>query len=148
MEIYQRQNKWKEALKCLERLRKLEPDDMVVKVSFIELLMELRPNDPSVFRRVVHMTEGVENDSEIHAALLLYKAKALRRLNLKEAARDVLTKALRRKKNRSNELLHALRYERALVYEALGQHKRARSELEKLYAEASDYEDVAARLGL
>jgi len=29
-----------------------------------------------------------------------------------------------------------------------GQHKRARSELEKLYTEAPDYEDVAARLGL
>ncbi|MBW1717256.1 MAG: hypothetical protein JRH08_15315 [Deltaproteobacteria bacterium] len=77
------------------------------------------------------MTEGVENDSEIHAALLLYKAKALRRLNLKEAARDVLTKAVRRKKDRSDDLLRALRYERALVYEDLGQHKRARSEFEK-----------------
>ena len=77
------------------------------------------------------MTEGVENDSEIHAALLLYKAKALRRLNLKEAARDILTKTIRRKKNRSNDLLRALRYERALVYEDLGAHKRARSELEK-----------------
>jgi len=76
------------------------------------------------------MTEGVENESEIHAALLLYKAKALRRLNLKEAAREVLTKALRLKKNRSEELLHALRYERALTYEDLGQRKRARFELE------------------
>ena len=76
------------------------------------------------------MTEGVENESEIHAALLLYKAKALRRLNLKEAAGDVLSKVLRRKKDRSDDLLYALRYERALAYEDLGQHKRARSELE------------------
>ena len=131
VEIYQRQKKWKDALDCLNKLRRLEPDDMVVRLSFIELLMELQPNDLSVFRRVVHMTEGVENESEIHAALLLYKAKALRRLNLKEAARDVLTRAIRRKKDRSNDLLRALRYERALVYEDLGQHKRARSELEK-----------------
>jgi len=130
VEIYQRQKKWKDALDCLNKLRRLEPDDVVVKLSFVELLMELRPNDPSVFRRVVHMTEGVENESEIHAALLLYKAKALRRLNLKEASRDILTKTLRGKKNRSDELLHALRYERALVYEDLGQHIRARFELE------------------
>ena len=94
------------------------------------------------------MTEGVENESEIHAALLLYKAKALRRLNLKEAARDVLTKALRRKKDRSDELLRALRYQRALVYQDLGQHKRARSEPEKRYAEVPDYEDVVERLGM
>jgi hypothetical protein len=39
-------------------------------------------------------------------------------------------------------------YERALVYEDLGKPRRARAELEKIYAEAPDYEDVAARLGL
>ncbi|GAB4335853.1 MAG: hypothetical protein Kow0089_05790 [Desulfobulbaceae bacterium] len=55
---------------------------------------------------------------------------------------------MRRKKGRSEELFWALRYERALVYEKLGQRRRARSELEKLYAEDPDYEDVAARLGL
>ena len=59
-----------------------------------------------------------------------------------------MTGALRRKKGRSEELLRALRYERALVYDDLGQRRRARSEFEKLYAEDPDYEDVAARLGL
>ncbi len=39
-------------------------------------------------------------------------------------------------------------YKRALVYEDLGQRRRARSELEKLYAEGQDYEDVATRLGI
>ena len=76
------------------------------------------------------------------------KAKALRNLKLFVAARDVLTKALRRKKGRSDELLRSLRYERALVYENLGQRKRSRNELEKLYAKAPDYEDVAIKLGL
>ncbi len=61
---------------------------------------------------------------------MLYKANALRRLNLKDTARDILTKTLRRTKNRSDDLLRALWYDRALVYEDLGQHKRARSELE------------------
>jgi len=42
----------------------------------------------------------------------------------------------------------ALRYERALVYEEMGQRKRARKEFEKLYADDPDYGDVAARLGL
>ena len=62
--------------------------------------------------------------------------------------RDTLTAALRRKKGRSEELFKALRYKRALVYEDLGQHRRSRSELEKLYTEAPDYDDVAERLGL
>jgi len=59
-----------------------------------------------------------------------------------------LTSTLRRKKGRSEDLLRALRYERALVYEGLGQRRRARRALEKLYAESPDYEDVAERLGL
>lgn len=120
----------------------------MIKLSLAELLMEAGGDDRNVCRKVVRLAEGLENESEVHAALLLYKAKALRRLNLKDAARDVLTKALRRKKDRSDDLLRALRYERALVYEEMGLHKRARSELEKIYAEAPDYEDVAERLGL
>ena len=78
----------------------------------------------------------------------MYKARALRGLGLLDAARETLTDALRRKKGRSEELLRALRYERALVYEDLGKLRRARAELEKLYAEAPDYGDVETRLGL
>ena len=48
----------------------------------------------------------------------------------------------------SDELLQALRYERILVYEELGEQKRMRQELEKLYADSPDYEDVAQRLEL
>ena len=43
----------------------------------------------------------------------------------------------------SPALLRALRYERALVYEGLGQHARARAGLGRLYAEDADYEDVS-----
>jgi lipoprotein NlpI len=69
-------------------------------------------------------------------------------LGLFDAAGETLVDALRKKADRPDELLRALRYERALVYEALGKKRISRSELEKLYAEAPDYEDVAARLGL
>lgn len=132
VEIYQRQKKWRNAIECFEGLRRLEPDDLVIRLSLAELLMEARSDDRNVCRRVVRLAEGVENESEIHAALLLYKAKALRKLYLKEAARVVLTKALQRQKDRSDDLLQSLRYQRALVYEDLGQQKRARSELERL----------------
>lgn len=68
---------------------------------------------------------------------------------LEQVGGVVLVRAARGKvHHRSEELLRALRYERALVYEGLGQHRRARSELEKFYAEDPYYEDVAARLGL
>lgn len=148
VEVYQRQARWEDAIACLERLQRLEPDDVVVKLSLAELLLTARPGDKNVCRKIVRLSEGIENESPVHTALLLYKARALRGLGLPDAARETLTGALRRKKGRSEELLRALRYERALVYEDLGQRRRARSELEKLYAEDPDYEDVAARLGL
>lgn len=148
VEVYQRQERWEDAMACLERLRRLEPDDVVVKLSLAELLLLTRPGDKNACRKILRLAQGIGNETLVHTALLLYKAKALRGLGLLEAALDTLTAALRRRKNLSEELLRALRYERALVYEDLGQLKRARSELEKLYAETPDYEDVAARLGL
>ncbi|MDI7253429.1 MAG: tetratricopeptide repeat protein, partial [Actinomycetota bacterium] len=148
VEVYQRQERWEDAIACLERLRQLEPDDVVVKLSLAELLLTARPGDREACRKVVSLAEGIENQTPVHTALLLYKARALRGLGLLDAAQETLTSALRRKKDRSEELLRALRYERALVYEDLGRHRQARSELEKLYAEDPDYEDVAMRLGL
>ncbi len=129
-------------------MERLEPDDVVVKLSLAELLLTARPGNENVCRKVVRLASGLENETPVHTALLLYKARALRGLGLLIAARETLTAALRRKKGRSEELLRALRYERALVYEDLGKPRRARAELEKIYAEAPDYEDVAARFGL
>ena len=105
VEAYQEQRKWQEAIKCLNQLRKLEPDDVVVKLSIAELLLEAWPDDRNVCQRIVRLCEGVENETPIHTALLLYKAKALQGLGLLTAARDTLTLALRRKKERSDDLL-------------------------------------------
>ncbi len=148
VEVCQRQKRWQDAADCLHALRKLEPDDPVIRLSMAEVLLDAQPDDPAVCRHVVSLADGVENDSPVHAALMLYKARALRKLDLPDAARAILTKALRRKKGRSEDLLHALRYERALAYDESGKHSRAKKELEKLYADAPHYEDVAARLGL
>lgn len=148
VELYQRRERWDEAIACLKRLRELEPDDVVVKLSLAEVLLAAHPGGKGACHEVVRLSQGIDNESPVHAALLLYKARALRELGMPAAARDVLRSALRRKKGRSRELLLALRYERMLVYEDLGQRRRARAELERLYAEAPDYADVASRLGL
>ena len=144
-EVYQAQEKIPEAIACLERLQQRGPTDVVVKLSLAELLAE-NHSDRDTLQKVVKLTEGVKNESAVHAALLLYKAQALRGLGLLDGAADVLTATLRRQKDRPDELLRALRYERALVYEGQGQAKKARTEFEKIYAEDPHYEDVAARL--
>ena len=146
-EVHQHQRQWKQAAELLKQLYRRNKEDLVVRLSLAELAVEESGTKRSC-QTAVKLAEGVENRSEFHAALLMYKGVALHRLGLLPAARDALTAALRRKKDRSDQLLRAIRYERALVYEAMGQAKRARSELGRVYAEDPDYEDVAARLGL
>jgi len=148
VEIYQQQSRWHDAIQCLNQLQAMEPDDIVVKLLLAELLLAAYPNDQEACKQIVGFTQGIDNKTPTHAALLLYKARAMRALGLAEAAKQVLTIALRRRKGRSDELLHAIRYERALAYEQMGQYRRARSDLERIYAENPDYNDVAGRLGL
>jgi tetratricopeptide (TPR) repeat protein len=146
-EVHQHQRRWKQAAELLKQLYRRDKEDLVVRLSLAELAVEESGTKRSC-QTAVRLAEGVENRSEFHAALLMYKGVALHRLGLLAAARDALTAALRRRKDRSDQLLRAIRYERALVYEAMGQAKRARSELGRVYAEDPDYEDVATRLGL
>ena len=145
-EVHQHQGRPKDAIEDLKQIYHRDPEDVVVRLSLAELLVDEGGSKRNC-QTVVRLAEGIENDSEIHAGLLLYKAKALRKLGVLTAARETLSQTLRRTKGRSDELLRALRYERALVYDGLGWGKRYRKALEKLYAEDTDYEDVAERLG-
>ncbi len=87
VEAYQgQQQRWEDAIACLERLRRLEPDDVVVKLSLAELLLEASPGDRNVFRKVIRLAEGIENETPVHTSLLFYKAKALHGLGLLDAA--------------------------------------------------------------
>ena len=146
VEVYQRADQVDEATACLERLQALAPEDPVVRLSLVELLRDAHPHDRETAERIVKLTAGVENETPVHTALLLYKARALRALGLDDAAATTLTRAWRRKKGRSEDLLRTIRYERALTYEALGRKARARKEFEAIYAEAPSFEDVAERV--
>jgi len=148
-ESYQDRGELDKAKQCLDALYKELPDDPVVQLSLAELLLAKEgPVGESTAKEIVSVVGEIENESDIHAALMLYKAQALHVLGLNKAALSTLTKAYRRKKDRDPDLLRAIRYERALIYEALSQKSRARAELEEIYAEAPNFEDVASRLGL
>ena len=131
-EVHQLRGELREAIADLERLRRTDPACPAVRLSLAELLLELAPNDPSSARRVVALSEGVENESEVHAGLLLFRGRALRTLGEFLPAREALTAALRRTRDRSPAMLREARAERAKVYEALGQHARARADRERL----------------
>ena len=144
-ETLQAQGRFAEAREAVASLLEIEPQDVIAQLSLAELLLA-DDADRDAAQQVVSMTASVENESFPHAALLLYKARALSLLDMDTAAIDALTLALRRRKGRPVELLHQLRYERALAYERVGNQRRARQDLERLYSESPDFEDVAQRL--
>ena len=145
-ECFQLAGEWEKAYDCLLHLRKLEPRDPAILLSLIELVWQANSGNEETCRYIVGLTKAVKNETPVHSALLLYKARALIGLDMRSAALDTLTPALRRRKDRAPELMRALRYERAGVYEAMGQVGRARADYERLYAEDPDYRDVARKL--
>jgi len=149
VESYQDRGRKDLALACLDELMKDHADDPVVVLSMVELLGDTEGAiSKETAKKIVESIGHVENHSDVHAALMLYKAKALSILGLNKAALATLTAAYRRKKDRDEELLRAIRYERARVYESLGQKSRARDEYEGIYADDPNFEIVAQRLGL
>lgn len=147
-EAYQRGDVDELAIETMQQLQKHDPDDLVIRLALAELLNDRYPDAPQVQQRIIELAEGVHNASPIHAALMFYRARALRKLGMYEGADDTLKKATRRRKDYPKDLLLALNYERAMIYEATGKTKEAQKEFQKVYAEAPAYEDVAARLGL
>ncbi len=137
-----------DAMKCAQTLHKMAHDDLAVRLATAEFLAQTPNPSQQTWQDIVKLTESLDNESEVHAALLYCRARALRELGLLEAAKDTLTTVLRRTKDRPDELLRKARYLRAQVYEGLGNKSKARKEFERIYAEASDFEDVAQRLGL
>ena len=127
-------------------------------------LAELDPDDPLLLALACEQRVGGGRTSELvevnraiprpgHAtivdvALALAKGQALHRLGMPDAARKVLGESLHAVGERFPALRRALLYERALVFGTLRRAERARRDLEVLYAEAPDWADVAARLGL
>lgn len=113
------------AMRHVERLLVIEPGDPVVLLSFAELTLE-DDADRAQVERVVALTAGIANETPVDTALLLYRGRALARLGLADAAIDVFTLALRRRKDHADTLLRQLSHERAALYDRVGRRTQAR----------------------
>ena len=109
VEAHQRLGRTTDAVAGLRRLQSLAPDDPVVRLSLAELLVHGQPAERAALEEAARLGENVPNDSAIHAALRLYRARAMRELGLPDAATTLLSETLRRTADRPTELLHALR---------------------------------------
>jgi len=139
-ELYQLAGRLEEAIGLLQQLHEALPDPLV-QLSLCDLLFT--DHD---FDGVIETSTGVTNESDAQVEILHIRAAALAGLGHDTAALDVFRDALAKTANRDPGLLRAVRYDRALTFERLGQHARAKADLERLFASDPDYEDVRQRL--
>lgn len=143
-ELYQEAGRLEDAIGLLQQLQpESGSDGRLLQLSLCELL--LMDGDPEA---VIELTNGITPDSDVDAACLLYRIRALKTQGLTTAAQETASTCLKKTAGRDRGLLRDLRYERALAYQALGQAARARADLERIYADDPHYRDVATRLNL
>lgn len=145
-ELYQHAGRREEAIGLMQQLHEANPADQAIKLSLADLLFEDRDDEA-----VIELGAGIANDSDVALGLLHLKAKALLRAGMATAGISDLTACLKKTSGRDPELLHEIRYDRAMAYRAmayeeLGQKAKARAEWEKLYAEDPSYRDVKERV--
>lgn len=139
-ELYQERGDREKAIGLLENLVDVAPDNPAIALSLAELYSQ-----ESLWEELASMPVRIENEDDLSAEVLRYKARAMRETGMLDGALEVLKEALKSKK-RHPEILKAARYERALTYEAMGKTSQSRRDLERLYAEDPSYEDVADRV--
>jgi predicted Zn-dependent protease len=141
-ELYQEVGRREEAIGLMQQLCEEEPDNVALKLSLCDLLWE--DGDDA---EIVEMGKDVANESDVALGVLLFKAKALARMNMDTGAIATLNVCISRSA-RDPELLKDGRYTRAELYERMGKVPQARKDWERLYADDPHYRDVAAKVKL
>ncbi len=135
-ELHQREGALDEAISVVEQL---EPSAYAA-VSLADLYTAARHHD-----EVVDLTDGVSNQDDATALLLVFRAVAFREQGYLDAANESFKEALK-SRARAPEIRHLALSERATNYLRQGKKAQARKDLERILAEDSSYEGVRERL--
>ncbi len=146
VEALQQIGKTTEACDILLSLYKQNPMNHLVIISLAELVLESSPNNVQWMNAIVNLTKNVDNETYMHAVMLMYKAEAFDNLKMYDAAITTLTSALRKKAGRPREFLIELQYQRGVLYARTGRKAQAVKDLNEVFAQDPDYADVRQRL--
>jgi len=119
--------------------QQLEPT-VYAAVSLSELYAQERKYD-----EVIQLTEGIKNEDDASALLLVFRGVAFREQGFHDAAHEAFKEALRSRSRDATIRHHAL-FERSRNYLEQGKKAMARKDLERILAEDSDYEGVREQL--
>lgn len=135
-ELYQAEEDLERAIGTVEQL---EPTTYSA-VSLAELYGQADRNED-----LIELTDGVTNEEDSSALLLVFRAVAFRKQGFYDAAHESFKEALRAR-SRSPVIRHHALFERAQNHRAQGKVAAARKDLERILAEDSDYEGVREQL--
>ena len=124
---------------AIEVVEQLEPTAHAA-VSLAELYC-----DSGRHQDAVDLTNGLRNEDDVTALLLVYRGVALRELGFHEASREAFKEALK-SKARDQDIRHLALSERARTYQAENKKAMARKDLERILAENAGYAGVRERL--
>ncbi|MEM7342915.1 MAG: DUF4236 domain-containing protein [Chloroflexota bacterium] len=140
VELYQRERRVREAIALLEEIAEMT-DEPVLTLSLVELYATRK-----LWDEIIERASDVESEDDITLETMVFYGYALLEKGLEEAAITVFGKALRRQKDRSEDLLNEARYWRAVIYQEQGKSGKANTEFQKIYAEDPNFRDVGERL--
>ena len=124
---------------AIDVVEELEPTTYTA-VSLAELYAETGRWD-----EIVALTEGLKNEDDASAILLVFRGRAFREQGFHEAAHESLKEALRAR-SRAAPIRHLALAERAQNHLVQGKKSMARKDLERILAEDSGYEGVKEQL--
>jgi tetratricopeptide (TPR) repeat protein len=135
VECYQVQGRNEEAIGVLQQLADAEPHPALI-LSLCDLYAE-----QGAWDEIVEAAAGTQNEDDLSLQVRLYQGDALLQQGMREAALDAYRDALRSKK-RNAALLTEARYSRGKLLLEMGKRAQARKDLERVYADDPNYEDV------
>jgi len=135
-EILQAQQKYTEALAVLAEL----DTDIDVQISTAEVELQL-----GQYGEVINTTEGVTNEDDATAILLIFRGIAMREQGNFEAAIEEF-KLARAKKSNHSEVLNKALFERGVTYQKMKKTALAIKDFEKILVSDGSYEGVKEKL--
>lgn len=148
LEALQHQKKHSEAIRLVEELYRAFPKDKVIRLTAIDFIAQSLSSDKEQLNYAIELSNGIGNEEPIDTNILYLRAYVMYRLDLASAAITQLTDALRRTKNRPEEMIMDIRFLRGQILEISGERARARKDYETIFAKDPEYQDIAKRLGI
>ena len=128
-------NQTSAACNLLVDLYRQDNTNLLTLIALFDLILDTPNPGEKWLKSLLAMTEKITNDTPVHTILLYYRSMVLCELHYYDASLSLLSAIGRKKSERSHELLTAIAYLKAEIYEMQGKKSQARSIWEKIYAD-------------